>query len=89
MMALMTNPATSPELVAMLAAIDSLRATLAMARALVQSGRAVDLAGLDREAERLCAAAACVGPAIRPLLAEPLGEATAEVERLAALMRRP
>ena len=73
----------------MLGAIDSLRATVAVARALVQSGREVDLAGLDKDAERVCAAAACTGPTIRPLLANPLGEAMAEVERLAALMRAP
>lgn len=37
-----------------LAAIDSLRGTVTMARVLVQSGRTVDLAGLDAEAATLC-----------------------------------
>lgn len=48
------------EISATLAAIDSLQSTLTMARALVLAGRKVDLAGLDREAERLCAAVACM-----------------------------
>ncbi|HZH46082.1 MAG TPA: hypothetical protein VEY31_05550 [Roseococcus sp.] len=85
----MMNPKPSAELSVMLGAIDSLRATVAVARALVQSGREVDLAGLDKDAERVCAAAACTGPAIRPWLADPLNQAMAEVERLSALMRAP
>ena len=89
MLAPMTNPKPPAELSVMLGAIDSLRATVAVARALVQSGREVDLAGLDKDAERVCAAAACTGPAIRPWLADPLNQAMAEVERLSALMRAP
>jgi len=38
------------------AAIQSMQATLQIAAALVQSGREVDLAGLDGEAARLCTA---------------------------------
>jgi len=62
----------SLEVAATLAAIDSLQATLTMARALVMAGREVDLAGLDREAARLCAAVACMpgdsGQALLPSL---------------------
>ncbi len=38
------------------AAIESLRGTLQIAAALVESGRAVDLGGLDQDAARLCMA---------------------------------
>ncbi len=38
------------------AAIEAMDGTVAVARALVEGGRRVDLAGLDREATSLCAA---------------------------------
>ncbi|WP_270936889.1 hypothetical protein [Falsiroseomonas oryzae] len=38
------------------AAIEAMDGTIAMARALVEGGRRVDLAGLDRETVSLCAA---------------------------------
>ena len=41
---------------AVLAAIEGMGGTVAVARALVESGRQVDLAGLDRDAAALCAA---------------------------------
>lgn len=44
---------------AVLAAAASLRGLMAVARALVEAGRTVDLAGLDQDAGRLCAALAC------------------------------
>ena len=58
------------------AAIESLQGTLQVATALVTSGRTVDLAGLDQEAARLCAAlgalpaaqAAALRPALEALL---------------------
>ena len=62
----MPSPQLSPAAAA-LAAIASLQGTIAMARALVVSGRRVDLTGLEREAERLCAAIACLSGA-RPAL---------------------
>ena len=37
-------------------AIEAMDGTLIMARALVEGGRRIDLAGLDREAGRICAA---------------------------------
>ena len=49
--------------------IDSMRGTLAVARALVESGRQVDLAGLDAGAAALCAAIAMLPPdSARPML---------------------
>ena len=58
--------------------IETLRGTLAMARALVQGGRHVDLAGLEDEAGGLCEAlrtapapqARALRPAILALLTE-------------------
>lgn len=54
------------------AAIETMGATVAMARALVQGGRRVDLAGLDRDATALCAAVLVLdrdsGRALRPAL---------------------
>ncbi|MEI6162276.1 MAG: hypothetical protein WCP77_20780 [Roseococcus sp.] len=54
------TPRSEIEIAATMAAIESLQGTLTMARALVMAGRRVDLAGLDREAARLCAAVACL-----------------------------
>ncbi len=58
------------------AAIESLQGTLQVAAALVNAGRAVDLAGLDQEAARICVAlgalpapqAAALRPAMEALL---------------------
>jgi hypothetical protein len=41
---------------AVLAAIEAMGGTIAVARALVEGGRRVDLQGLDRDAAALCAA---------------------------------
>lgn len=76
------------EAAAILDAVARLRASLAVAHGLVRSGREVDLAGLDGEAARLCAAAACAGPAAHPALRDALTAAAREVERLEALMSR-
>ena len=54
------------------AAIDAMDGTLLMAQALVEGGRRIDLAGLDREAGRLCMAVMALGEAearrLRPAL---------------------
>jgi hypothetical protein len=78
------SPAT-----ATLAAIDSLHGTVMMARALVSTGRQVDLAGLDTEAEGVCLAVARLpATAARPL--RPALEALArEVDGLAAMLPPP
>jgi hypothetical protein len=57
------DPATSR------AAIESMRGTLAVARALVESGRQVDLSGLDAGTAALCAAISMLPvEAARPML---------------------
>lgn len=85
--ALPTN--ASFEVVATSAAIESLHGTLSMARALVAAGRAVDLAGLDQEAARLCAAVACLpGDSGKVLLAS-LHALTHEVDLLAGCLPPP
>jgi hypothetical protein len=78
------SPAT-----ATLAAIDSLHGMVMMARALVSTGRQVDLAGLDTEAEGVCLAVARLpATAARPL--RPALEALArEVDGLAAMLPPP
>lgn len=71
------------------AAIDSLRGTLQLAAALMHVGRQVDLAGLDQEAARLCAALAILpeaeGQALRPALEDLLRE----IDRATAAVLEP
>lgn len=76
-----------PQATAVLDAVERLRASLAVARGLVLAGRAVDLDGLDREAARLSAAAACADRAAHPALRDALTGATQEVGLLQATMR--
>lgn len=85
-----TEPAEpSIEVMATLAAIDSLQATLTMARALVLAGREVELDGLDREAARLCAAVACLpGDSGQALLASLIG-LTREIDALSVCIPEP
>ncbi|WP_431302324.1 hypothetical protein [Sediminicoccus sp. BL-A-41-H5] len=83
------TPPPSFEIAAMLAAIESLHATLTMARALVLAGREVDLGGLDREAARLCAAVACMPGDSGEALLPPLLRLAGEVEALSLCMPRP
>lgn len=68
------------------AAIEALRRTVQMARALVQGGRRIDLAGLDGEAAALCTAVTLLpAETSRPLL--PALEALVrEVDGLASLL---
>lgn len=80
-------PPASPEIQAVLAAAQSLAATLAVARALVTAGRAVELDGLEAEAARLCVALACVAPGGAALLRPGLEEALRELERLDNALR--
>ncbi len=70
------------------AAIESMGGTIAIARALVEGGREVDLEGLDRDANALCVAvmtlerdeARRLRPALEALLRQ-VNELTAEVAR--------
>jgi hypothetical protein len=83
------QPNSTFEITATMAAIESLQGTLSMARALVVSGRTIDLAGLDREAARLCTAVACLpGDSGKALLAS-LHALTREIDLLAVVMPRP
>jgi len=77
----------SPEMLATLAAIESLQTTMAVARALVGAGREVELDGLDREAARLCAALACMPEGSAATLRPPLHDLTDELNRLAVTLR--
>lgn len=76
------TPPLTPEVMGTLAAIDSLRTMLAVARALVSAGREVELDGLEQEAARLCLALACLQEGSGPLLRPPLDELTQELDRL-------
>jgi hypothetical protein len=90
-------PAESPladlqpslEVAATLAAIDSLQATLTMARALVLAGRTVELEGLDREAARLCAAVACLPGDSGQMLIGSLVGLTREIDALSVCLPEP
>lgn len=79
----------APEIQAVLAAIQSLSTTMAVARALVASGRAVELEGLENEAARLTAALACLEEGSAPLLRPALDDCLRELERLDLALRLP
>ena len=72
-----------------LAVIDSLHSTVLMARALVSTGRQIDLAGLDLEAASLCAAVGRLPPAEARRLRPALQALVHEVEGLAAVLPPP
>lgn len=60
--------ASAPSPAPTLAAIEEMRGTLAVARALVESGRQIDLEGLDAGCTVICAAIAMLpAEAARPL----------------------
>ena len=71
------------------ASIDLLRDTLAMARALVQGGRHVDLGGLDDEAAALCAALQSAPPDHARPLRPAMLSLLAELDALAVTMPEP
>jgi hypothetical protein len=66
------------------AAIDSLGGTVAVARALVEGGRRVDLAGLERDCAMLCAALMSLQPHDARRLRPALEDLLFQVNRLAA-----
>jgi hypothetical protein len=72
-----------------LAAIDSLRGTVTMARVLVQSGRTVDLAGLDAEAATLCQQVTKLPNALGRRLRPALEALVLDIEGLAATLPFP
>jgi hypothetical protein len=71
----------------------ALLATLSIARTLVQSRRRIDLAGLDQEVGRLCAATLDLpieqGRTLRPQLAAVLAELDALLDSHAAVAKAP
>lgn len=72
-----------------LAAIEALHGTVLMARALVTTGRRVDLTGLDVEAACLCAAVAGLPIDIARPLRPALDALARDVDGLAALLPPP
>ena len=74
---------------AVLAAIKAMGETLTQAEASLAEGYALDLAGLDREIARLCAAAQEAPPAMAPMLRRELEALLGQVERLQAALPRP
>jgi hypothetical protein len=79
---------TPPQQQAVLARIDQMDSTLAVATALADSGRALDLRGLEEDMTRLCGAVlmlpAADGQALRPAMAGLL----ARLEGLSAALLR-
>jgi hypothetical protein len=71
------------------ASIDAMRHTLAMARALVQGGRHVDLAGLEEEAAGICAALQAAPPDDARPLRPAMQALLAELDALAFTMPEP
>lgn len=82
------SPASRDPL-ATLSAIESLRGTLSLARALVDAGRDVDLAGLDANAAALCAAVSLLPLESARTLRAPLLALLAEVDGLGAALAPP
>ena len=74
---------------AVLAAIKAMGESLTQAEASLAEGYGLDLAGLDAEIVRLCAAAREAPPAMAPALRRGLEALLAQVERLQASLPRP
>jgi hypothetical protein len=74
---------------AVLAAIQAMGESLTRAEASLAEGYWLDLAGLDAEIARLCAAAREAPPAMAPALRRGLEALLAQVERLQASLPRP
>jgi len=73
----------------LLAAVDALEGTLAVAEALVAERRAVDLAGLDAQMGRLCTAALAAPRAMAPALRLRLESLLRAHDRLRAALAPP
>ena len=80
----MSSPVRHTE--AVRAAIDTLGGTVAVARALVDGGRIIDLSGLERDCAMLCAALMALDVADARRLKPALEELLYQVNRLAAHM---
>ena len=85
--AVFPTPETPSEQVAALA--QGLTGTLALARALAESGRRIDLTGLDSQVGLLCARALDLDPAEGRAVRVALIGLRAELDALAASLSRP
>ena len=74
---------------AVLAAIKAMGESLTRAEASLAEGYGLDLAGLDAEIARLCAAAGATPVAMAPALRRNLEALLVQVERLQAALPRP
>lgn len=72
---------------AVLAAAEAFEAVLSMAIGLVASGRRVDLAGLEQEAARLCAAASICPAETAPQLRGALAALLPRLDTLSTALR--
>ncbi|MBX6743667.1 MAG: hypothetical protein IRY87_19795 [Acetobacteraceae bacterium] len=83
----MSEATESPSSVmAILAAVEALHATLRVARALVAGGRRVDLGGLDAQTAALCTAAMLLPPGSAAMLRPAMEAVVREVDGLAATL---
>jgi hypothetical protein len=81
--------AASQHGLAVLAAIKAMGESLTQAEASLAEGYALDLAGLDGEISRLCAAAREAPPTMAPTLRRGLEALLGQVERLQAALPKP
>ncbi|MBR0683096.1 hypothetical protein GXW74_21580 [Roseomonas eburnea] len=80
---------TARETAVLIAAIEALEATVAVAEALVAGRRRIDLAGLDNEIARVCAAALAAPRAAVPVIRLKLEALLLALDRLRAGLPRP
>ncbi len=71
------------------AAIETLGGTVAVARALLEAGRMIELAGLERDCAMLCAAMMALDPPEAKRLRPALEELLFQVNRLASQLEPP
>jgi hypothetical protein len=77
-----------PHLGPVLAALESLQATLCVAGALLDSGREVDLTGLEEEAARICLAAGMLPREAAAPIRAALEAALRDLDNVAAALTR-
>jgi hypothetical protein len=69
--------------------IEAMRGTLTMARALVEAGRTIDLAGLDRQAAGICRSVAALPPGGGQAVKSAMIALMRDVQALAATLPDP
>jgi hypothetical protein len=80
------DSAETHQVTALLAAIEAMEGTLAVALALVAERRRIDLEGLEVEVERLCAACLVAPPTAVPAVRSRLTELLSRLDRLRAAL---